>query len=84
MAKFLLELSSLDIGFGGSLGGGEEIRVADDFLLTHILFLNTCARGGPGGSNITVRTLILSDRIFKSFHLCKALSTKCLEGLIHL
>lgn len=44
--------------------------------------LRTWARGGPGGSNMTVTTLVLSARSLEPVHRSTAQSTSCLLGLI--
>ena len=45
-------------------------------------FLRTWARGGPGGSSITVTTLVLSARSLLLIHRSMAVSTNILLGLI--
>ena len=51
---------------------------------SRFLVLRTCARGGPGGSSMTVTTLVLSARSLLPVHRSMAQSTSCLLGLIQL
>ena len=49
---------------------------------SRFLDLRTWARGGPGGSSITVTMLVLSALSLLEFHRSMAQSTSCLLGLI--
>ena len=51
---------------------------------SRFLVLRTWARGGPGGSSMTVTTLVLSARSLLPVHRSMAQSTSCLLGLIQL
>ena len=79
----MLGLSSFDFNWTFVLVGGDS-GWHSGAGFTPYNRLSTWARGGPGGSNITVTILVLSALNWHSLHRSKARSTSLFDGFSHL